>query len=328
MPGPDPSLQEHDRPVMEILKFTFGRLLQLIPVLLGITLIAFLLLRVLPGDPATLILGQRGTAEDIARLTQQLGLDRPLWQQYLRFLGDLLQGSFGQSIAYRAAVGPLILERLWATLELVGLSTVLAVAMAVPLALISALRKGGVADLAIKILFVALMSMPSFWLGILLILLLALVFPIFPVSGYGEGLLDRLHHLFLPAFVIAVGTAALVIRSLRSSMIEVMKADYIDTARAKGLRGRTVLVRHILRNSLISTISVLGVHTSWVIGGTVVIEAVFAVPGLGYLLVSSIAARDYPLVQGLTVTFAVLVVVINLLTDIAYAIADPRVKLS
>jgi len=313
---------------MVLLRFILGRLIQLIPVLLGITLIAFLLLRVLPGDPATLILGQRGTAEDIARLTTQLGLDRPLWQQYLSFLGDMLRGSFGRSIAYRTAVGPLILDRLWATLELVGLSTLLAVAMAVPLALLSALRKGRIPDLVIKVVFVMLMSMPAFWLGILLVLLLALVFPLFPVSGYGTGLLDRLHHLFLPAFVIAVGTAALTIRSLRSSVIEVMKADYIDTARAKGLRGLTVLFRHILRNSLISTISVLGVHTSWVIGGTVVVESVFAVPGLGYLLVSSISARDYPLVQGLTVTFAVLVVIINLLTDIGYAIADPRVKLS
>jgi peptide/nickel transport system permease protein len=313
---------------MEILKFTFGRLLQLIPVLLGITLIAFLLLRVLPGDPATLILGNRGTAEDIARLTTQLGLDRPLWQQYLSFLGDMLRGSFGQSIAYRSAVGPLIMERLWATLALVGFSTLLAVAMTIPLALIAALRKNGVTDHAIKIFFVAVMSMPAFWLGVLLVLLLSVIYPIFPVSGYGEGFLDRLHHLFLPALIIALGTAALTIRSLRSSLIDVMRADYIDTARAKGLRQRVVLFRHILRNSLISTISVLGVHTSWVIGGTVVIESVFAIPGLGYLLVSSISARDYPMVQGLTVTFAVLVVAINLVTDIAYAIADPRVKLS
>jgi len=312
---------------MEIVKFTLGRLLQLIPVLLGITLIAFLLLRVLPGDPATLILGNRGTAEDIARLTKQLGLDRPLWQQYLSFLGDMLRGSFGQSIAYRTAVGPLILERLWATLALVGLSTLLAVAMTIPLALIAALRRNGVVDHGIKIIFVMVMSMPSFWLGVLLVLLLSVVFPIFPVSGYGDGVVDRLYHLFLPAFIISLSTASLTIRSLRSSLLDVMKADYIDTARAKGLRQRVVLFRHILRNSLISTISVLGVHTSWVIGGTVVIESVFAIPGLGYLLVSSISARDYPMVQGLTVTFAVLVVAINLLTDVAYAIADPRVKL-
>ncbi len=313
---------------MEILKFTFGRLLQLIPVLLGITLIAFLLLRVLPGDPATLILGNRGTAEDIARLTTQLGLDRPLWQQYLGFLGDMLRGSFGQSIAYRTAVGPLIMERLWATLALVGFSTLLAVAMTIPLALVAALHKNGLADHGIKIVFVMVMSMPAFWLGVLLVLLLSVVYPIFPVSGYGDGILDKLHHLFLPAFIIALGTAALTIRSLRSSLLDVMKADYVDTARAKGLRQRVVLFRHILRNSLISTISVLGVHTSWVIGGTVVVESVFAIPGLGYLLVSSISARDYPMVQGLTVTFAVLVVTINLITDIAYAIADPRVKLS
>lgn len=313
---------------MRFLKFIFSRLLQLIPVLIGITLIAFLLLRVLPGDPATLILGRRGSAEDIARLTAQLGLDQPLWRQYLSFLGDLLQGSFGQSIAYRQPVGPLIAERLWPTLFLVALSTILAVIMTLPLALVSALRRGAATDITIKIVFVALMSMPAFWIGVLLILWLGVIVPVFPVSGYGEGFLDRLHHLFLPAFVIAIGTTALTIRSLRSSLIDVIKADFVDTARAKGLRSRSVLWRHILPNSLISTISVLGVHTSWVIGGTVVIESVFAIPGLGYLLVSSISARDYPLVQGLTITFAVLVVLINLATDIAYAIADPRVKLS
>ena len=313
---------------MRFLKFILSRLLQLIPVLIGITLIAFLLLRVLPGDPATLILGRRGSAEDIARLTVQLGLDQPLWRQYLSFLGDMLQGSFGQSIAYRQPVGPLIAERLWPTLFLVALSTILAVIMTLPLALVSALRRGTAADITIKVVFVALMSMPAFWIGVLLILWLGVIVPVFPVSGYGEGFLDRLHHLFLPAFVIAMGTTALTIRSLRSSLIDVIKADFVDTARAKGLRSRSVMWRHILPNSLISTISVLGVHTSWVIGGTVVIESVFAIPGLGYLLVSSISARDYPLVQGLTITFAVLVVLINLATDIAYAVADPRVKLS
>lgn len=313
---------------MKFLKFIFSRLVQLIPVLIGITLIAFLLLRVLPGDPATLILGRRGSAEDIARLTAQLGLDQPIWRQYLSFLADVLQGSFGQSIAYRQPVGPLIAERLWPTLFLVGLSTILAIIMTLPLALVSALRRGTAADITIKVVFVALMSMPAFWIGVLLILWLGVIVPVFPVSGYGEGFLDRLHHLFLPAFVIAIGTTALTIRSLRSSLIGVIKADFVDTARAKGLRSRSVLWRHILPNSLISTISVLGVHTSWVIGGTVVIESVFAIPGLGYLLVSSISARDYPLVQGLTITFAVLVVLINLVTDIAYALADPRVKLS
>ena len=154
--------------------------------------------------------------------------------------------------------------------------------------------------------------MPAFWLGVLLVLLLSIWWPIFPVSGYGSGVLGRLHHLFLPALVIALGTAAVTIRSMRSSVISVLSSEYVDTALAKGLRPFAVLRRHVLRNSLLSTISVLGVHTSWVIGSTVVIESVFAIPGLGNLLVSSISARDYPVVQGLTVTFAVLVVLINL----------------
>src|SRR3546814_6995454 len=197
---------------MKILRFILSRLLQLIPVLIGITLIAFLLLRVLPGDPATLILGQRGSAEDIARLTAQLGLDQPLWRQYLSFLGDVLQGSFGQSIAYRQPVGPLIMERLWPTLYLVALSTFLAVLMTLPLALVSALRRGAATDFAIKVVFVAMMSMPAFWIGVLLILWLGVLVPMFPVSGYGDGFLDRLHHLFLPAFVISLGTTALTIQ--------------------------------------------------------------------------------------------------------------------
>ena len=313
---------------MKIVWFLLGRLLQLVPVLIGITAVAFLLLRVMPGDPATLMLGARGNAEDIAALTRQLGLDRPLWQQYVGFLGDIVTGSFGLSIASRRAVGLEMVERLWPTLALVGLSTVIAVVLTVPLALLSAVRRGGWADQAIKLVFIAAMSMPAFWLGLLLVLLLSIAVPIFPVSGYGDGLLGHLHHLALPALVIGLGTAALTIRALRSSIIGVLGADYIDTARAKGLPERSVLWRHVLRNSLMSTISILAVHTSWVIGGTVVVETVFGIPGLGHLLVSSIAARDYPVVQGLTVTFALLVVAINLLADVAYVAVDPRLTLS
>jgi peptide/nickel transport system permease protein len=296
-------------------------------VLLGITVIAFLLLRVLPGDPATLMLGSRGTAQDIANLTSQLGLDRPLWQQYLSFLGDMVHGSFGRSIAYRSEVAPLVVQRLWPTLALVGLSTIMAVIITIPLAMLTAVRRGRFVDHAVKFVFVAAMSMPAFWLGILLVLLLAIYFPVFPVSGYGDDLAGHLHHLALPAFVIALSTSALTIRSLRSSIIAALGADFVDTARAKGLSNAVVLWRHVFRNSLMSTISVLAVHTSWVMGGTVVIETVFGIPGLGSLLVSSISTRDYPMVQALTVIFAVLVVLINLLADLAYSLVDPRVSL-
>lgn len=313
---------------MKIAWFCAWRLVQLVPVLIGITLIAFLLLRVMPGDPATLMLGARGNADDIAALTKQLGLDRPLWQQYLGFLGDVVTGSFGISIASRRAVGLEMMERLWPTLALVGLSTLLAVLMTVPLAVLAAVRRGGWFDHVIKLVFIVALSMPAFWLGILLVLLLSLAVPMFPVSGYGDGFASRLHHLMLPSFVIALGTASLTIRSLRSSIIGVLGADYVDTARAKGLPERLVLWRHVLRNSLMSTISILAVHTSWVIGGTVVVETVFGIPGLGYLLVSSISARDYPMVQGLTVMFALLVVAINLMADVAYVVVDPRLTLN
>ncbi|CAG9243354.1 ABC transporter permease [Paraburkholderia unamae] len=313
---------------MKLVAFCVSRVIQLVPVLLGITVIAFLLLRALPGDPATLMLGSRGTAADIANLTAQLGLDRPLWQQYLSFLADILRGSFGQSIAYRSAVAPLVLARLGPTLALVGVSTLMALALTVPLAMLTALKRGGLFDHGVKLVFVVALSMPPFWLGILLVLLLSIHWPLFPVSGYGEGWVSHLWHLVLPSAVIALGTAALTIKSLRSSVIAVLGADFVDTARAKGLRNASVLWKHVFRNSLMSTISVLAVHTSWVIGGTVVIETVFGIPGLGSLLVSSIGTRDYPMVQGLTVVFAVLVVIINLLADVAYSLIDPRVSLS
>jgi peptide/nickel transport system permease protein len=313
---------------LRVLLFIAKRFAHLIPVLFGITLACFLLLRILPGDPATLALGARGGAEEIARLKEQLGLGLPLWQQYLVFVGNLLSGSFGRSIAYGGAVSTLILERLPATLALVAFSTILGVAITLPLALWSAVRAGGLADNAIKLIFVVLIAMPSFWLGLVFVLLFSIWLPLFPTSGYGETIVSRVHHLFLPALVIGLATAALTIRSLRSGVLGVLRSDYVDTARAKGLSERQVLLRHVLPNALIGTISVLGVHTSWVIGGTVVIEAVFALPGLGALFVDSIFVRDYPMIQGLTVAFAILVVIINLLTDLAYAAADPRVRLS
>ena len=312
---------------MTLLRFLLRRLIQLLPALVGITVVAFVLLRILPGDPASLMIGARGSEAEVAALRHQLGLDAPLWQQYLTFLGDILNGSFGQSLVQRRPVSLAIIERAGPTIALVAYSTVLAIIITLPLATIAAIRRGSFIDLSIQGIFVAVMSMPQFWLGILLILLFGLKLGIFPVSGYGSGLVDRLWHLFLPSFVIALGTSALTIRSLRSSLIAVRSAEFVDTARAKGLSEAQVLRRHIMRNSLISTVSVLSVHTSWVIGGTVVIEAVFGLPGLGNLLVSSIFARDYPIMQGLTVTFALMVMAISILTDLAYAAIDPRIRL-
>jgi peptide/nickel transport system permease protein len=280
----------------------------------------------MPGDPANLILGTRATPEAIAELQEKLGLNRPIYEQYLVFLKDLAHGSLGTSIFYDQPVTGLIFERLPATLFLVIYSTILAIVITLPLAAISAIKKDSLVDNGIKGAFVVALSMPSFWLGVILILLFSIRMGWFPVSGYGDSFMDRLWHLFLPAFTIALSTASLTIRSLRSSMIAVLTADFIDTAKAKGVKHRNIIIKHVTRNALISTISVLGVHTSWIIGGTVVIESVFSVPGIGYLFVKSILTRDYPIIQGLTITFAFLVIIINYLTDLGYAVADPRIS--
>ncbi|SFJ70614.1 peptide/nickel transport system permease protein [Bosea sp. OK403] len=310
-----------------MLIYILKRLAQLVPVLFGITLACFLLLRALPGDPATLLLGARGGPEEIALMKQRLGLDLPLWRQYLLFLGDIVSGSLGRSVVHARPVMQLVLERLPATLWLVAYSTALAVLMTVPLALWSAMERGRPVDLAIKLAFTIVIAMPSFWLGLIFVILFAIWLPLFPTSGYGDDLLSRLHHTTLPALVIALATASLTIRSLRSAILAVLGSDYVTTARAKGAGTARLMTVHVLPNALISSISVLGAHTSWVIGGTVVIETVFALPGLGSLFVESIFARDYPLIQGLTIVFAVLVVLINLATDLAYALADPRIRL-
>jgi peptide/nickel transport system permease protein len=298
----------------------------MIPVVFGITLACFIILRLMPGDPADLLLGTRATPEAIEALREQLGLDKPIISQYFSFLKDLFQGSLGNSIFYDQPVTGLVFERLPATLFLVLYSTVIAIIITLPLAILSALKKDSIIDNSIKGAFVVALSMPSFWLGVILILFFSIQLGIFPVSGYGNSFLDRLWHLFLPAFTIGLSTASLTIKSLRSSMILVLTADYVDTARAKGTNRRNVILKHVLRNALISTVSILGVHTSWVIGGTVVIETVFSIPGIGYLFVKSIITRDYPIIQGLTITFAMLVITINLLTDISYSIIDPRVS--
>ncbi len=303
------------------------RLVMLVPVLIGITLISFLLLQIVPGDPASRAMGTRASPEELQAMRELWGLDRPIWVQYLYFLRDCVTGTFGLSIFHKKPVIDLVAERLPFTLAIVGYSTLIALAVAVPSAVLAAVRRGGTADGLIRQVFVILVAVPPFWLSYVLILWLALGLGWFPTGGVGEGVIDNLHRLFLPSLVVGVSTAALIQQSLRAALIDTLKADYIDTARAKGLRGHEVFLRHVLPNSLISTISIIGVRVSWIIGGTVVVEKIFSVPGLGSLLIDAIISRDLPVIRGLTVFFAILVVVVNLVTDICYALADPRVRL-
>jgi peptide/nickel transport system permease protein len=305
--------------------FVGGRTVQAIPVVLGVTIISFFVLRLIPGDPTVVMLGTHWTPARAAQLRANLGLNKPIWEQYYLFMNHLFHGDLGQSLYYRAPVGHLITQRLPVTLWLAVYATVIALLISIPLATVSALRRDGVVDQGVRATFLVTFAMPPFWVGLVLILLLSLDVHLFPVSGYGSSVVDHVYNLFLPALTIALGFSAILIRTLRNGILGVLRADYIDTARAKGLARGRLLRRHVLRNAMLSMVTVLGVNLSFLIGSTVVIENVFALPGLGQLLASSITTRDLSVVQGIILVFGILVVVINLLTDVAYAALDPRV---
>jgi peptide/nickel transport system permease protein len=302
------------------------RLVQMIPVVFGITLILFFMLRLIPGDPASVMLGERATDAAVARINHELGLDQPIYVQYSYFLRDLATLNLGTSIKYQIPVVTLLGQRLLVSLSVVGVTLVLTIVIAFPLGVLAALKKDSLIDNVVRSLFVVLMLMPSFWVGILLIIFFSVQLGLFPVSGYGSGLLDSLHHLFLPALTIALAITPVLVRALRSSILDALSADYVRTARAKGLRERAVITAHVLRNALIPAITLLGLSIGSLMGGTVILEKVFALPGAGALLIDSIGARDYPVVQAATMIFATMVILVNLLTDIVYSFLDPRVR--
>ncbi len=306
--------------------FVFQRLLMLIPVAIGVTIIVFFMIHLIPGDPARTILGIHATPKAVAILHRQWGLDRPLASQYWLFMDRLVHGNLGQSLFYGVPTTPLILDRVPATLWLVVYSAVLAIAISVPLAMIAASRKDGIRDHIVRAVPLLGLGMPPFWLAILLVYLFAINLHLFPVSGYGVGFAGHLHSMFLPALVIAIALAPVVIRSLRASMLNVLGAEYITTAKSKGVPAPRLFLRHVLRNAVIPAVTVLGINIGFLIGGTVIIETVFAIPGIGQLMINSIFQRDFPVVQGVTLVFGVLVVLVNLLADMSYAALDPRVR--
>lgn len=313
---------------MDILRYVGRRLLQTVPVIFGITLIAFFMLRLIPGDPAAQMLGARAaTQENIAVVRHNLGLDQPLLVQYFNFLKGILRGDLGTSFFYKTPVVPLVMERVPVSIGLVLYASLISLLLTFPIAFIAALNKDRPVDHLIRTIFLITLGMPSFWLALMLMLIFSIKLDIFPISGKGQNLAESLYFLFLPALTISVAMSPMLIRSLRSSLIDMLQAPHVEFAKAKGLPYRTVMVRHVLRNSLISTVTVLGVNMGWLIGGTVIVETVFAVPGLGALMINAIFARDYPLVQVITLVFALLIVAINLLTDLSYSLLDPRVTL-
>jgi peptide/nickel transport system permease protein len=308
--------------------FIIHRLGQMVIVVFGITVIVFFMVHLTPGDPARIYLGTRATDSAVANLHHQWGLDRPLPAQYGLFMGRLIRGDLGTSLLYQSSDARLILDRLPSTLWLLAYSIVLSLLIAVPLAALSATKKDSVRDHTVRLASVISLGMPSFWVGIMLILVLGVNIHAFPVGGYGNGVLGHLWSMFLPGLTIAIAVSPLLLRSLRASMLNVLDADFVATARSKGIPRRRILVSHVLRNAIIPMITVLGVNVSFLIGGTVVVEKVFALPGLGNLMLQAILARDFPVVQAVTLVFAVMVVLVNLMTDVMYTLLDPRVRFS
>jgi peptide/nickel transport system permease protein len=307
--------------------YVLRRLLHMIPIALGVTLLVFFLIHLVPGDPARTMLGNRATPERIALLHDEWGLDEPLPTQYWRFLSRLVHGDLGSSLFYSVPAGRLVVERLPVTLWLIGLGTLLSVVIAIPLATIAAARRDRPTDHVVRAVPLVGLGFPPFWIGIMLLFAFGLnLGRAFPVGGYGEGFFGHLHSMFLPALTIAIAISPILIRSLRASLLEVLESDYIATARSKGLPERRVLVRHGLRNAVISMVTVLGVNIGFLVGGTLVVEQVFALPGLGQLMINSIFQRDFPVVQAITLAFAVMVVLVYLITDIVHALLDPRVR--
>jgi peptide/nickel transport system permease protein len=311
---------------MDRLSYVGRRLLQMVPVALGVTILVFFMVHLIPGDPARTMLGARATDQAVAQLRHEWGLDRPLMEQYWLFMKRLAQGDLGDSLFYDTPVLSLIFERVWPTVWLIAYATVLALLISVPLATLAATRKDGSVDQLVRAIPLFGLGMPPFWIGIVLILLLGLRVPLFPVGGYGEDFLGHLYSMFLPGLTVALFLTPILIRSLRASLLTVLESDYITTARSKGIPEWQVLLRHAVRNAIISTVTVLGVNIAFLIGGTLVVEKVFALPGIGALMVDSIFNRDFPVVQGVTLVFAVLVVLVYLITDVVHSLLDPRVR--
>ena len=317
-------------------RWLLRRIVISIPVLLGITVLSFCFVRLAPGDPVRMMINPEymaGGAEDfVARKRAELGLDQPLPVQYVAWLSQLAQGNLGYSFFDRRPVGDILKERIWPTTELMGTALLLALAFGVPLGLLAAIRQYSALDYASAVISLATISTPSFFLGLAAIYIFSLKLNLLPTSGmYTAGeprsVADDLDHLILPATILGLSLAGPFMRYARASLLEVIRQDYLTTARSKGLQGRLVILRHALPNALLPLITVIGIQIPALFAGAVVIEQIFAWPGMGQLALTAITQRDYPVLMGFTMIIAVLVLLSNLAADIAYALVDPRIRL-
>ena len=312
-----------------LLKLIFVRLVALAPMLLALTVASFALVHVIPGDPALVMMGGEGTTQAVEELRRQLGLDRPLHTRYLEWLGKIGRGDLGESLYNRTRVSDELLWRLPTTLTLVALALLFSIGIGVPAGLLSAAFRNSWIDHTARLLTLVSLSLPSFWLGLMLIILFSLWLDLLPIVGYEpitSGFWKAIPFLILPSLSLGSYLAALLTRLTRSSMLEVLNQDYVRTARAKGLGDRVVLMRHALRNALIPIVTVIGINVGILLGGSAVIETVFVLPGVGQLVVRSLYNRDLPVIQGLILYVAVIYVLVNLLVDVIYTYLDPRLR--
>jgi peptide/nickel transport system permease protein len=311
-------------------RYIAQRTFSLIPVLVGVTLLIFLVMQLAPGDPAQIMLGPKATETSLTQLRHELGLDQPLHIQYVRWLARVLRGNWGRSIQLRREVLPFILDRFQNTAYLTICAALLACLVGVPAGILSAIRQYSLSDRVAMVLVLVGFSMPIFWLGIILQIVFGLRLGILPVSGIQSpdhtDLADLVRHLILPSLTLATGATAIIARMTRSSMLEVIRQDYIRTARSKGLRERLIISQHALKNALIPVMTVLGMQVGYLLGGDVLVEMVFSYPGIGLAMVNGILARDFPLVQGAILLVASSYVLVNLAVDIIYAYLDPRIR--
>ena len=309
-----------------MLRTVGARLLDVVPTVLLVLTLVFIALRLLPGDPAAVALGDYATPEQLKLFREQMGLNLPLWHQYVDFLWNMLTLDFGQSLVDRTSVLHVIAVNLPYTIELTLVATAMGLLFGIPLGVLAAVHRGKLPDAGVRGFSLIGYAIPDFYLGALFLIVFALNLGWFPINGGGTGFLDRMYHVFLPAVTLAMVKTAFLARLTRTSLLEVLGKDYVRTARAKGAREPRVIYRHALRNALLPVTSGLGLSLLATLSGSVAIELVFNRPGIGEVLISAIAKRDYPVVQGGVVVFAAFVVLINLLVDLAYVIVDPRIR--
>ena len=309
-----------------MLRTVGARLLDVVPTVLLVLTLVFIALRLLPGDPAAVALGDYATPEQLKLFREQMGLNLPLWHQYVDFVWNMLTLDFGQSLVDRTSVLHVIAVNLPYTIELTLVATAMGLLFGIPLGVLAAVHRGKLPDAGVRGFSLIGYAIPDFYLGALFLIVFALNLGWFPINGGGTGFLDRMYHVVLPAVTLAMVKTAFLARLTRTSLLEVLGKDYVRTARAKGARESRVIYRHALRNALLPVTSGLGLSLLATLSGSVAIELVFNRPGIGEVLISAIAKRDYPVVQGGVVVFAAFVVLINLLVDLAYVIVDPRIR--